>query len=116
MFSASNNEAEYEALIAGLKLDIALGVRHINIYSDSQLVVYQVTSQYQAKEERMVSYLQLVSTLLSNFLHWNITQIPRTKNANADILVKLASSAISDVLKSVPVKYLEHPSIVIPYT
>ena len=64
MFSASSNEAEYEALIAGLKLAKALGVRHINIYSDSQLVVCQVTSQYQAKEERMVSYLQLVSTLL----------------------------------------------------
>ena len=57
MFSASNNEAEYEALIAGLKLAKALGVRHINIYSDSQLVVCQVTSQYQAKEERMISYL-----------------------------------------------------------
>ena len=45
-FKASNNEAEYEALIVGLKLACVIGVHNISIFSDSQLVVNQVTSLY----------------------------------------------------------------------
>ena len=52
-FKASNNQAEYEALIAGLRLVIDLSVRHLTIRSDSQLVVSQVNGDYQAKENNM---------------------------------------------------------------
>ena len=56
-FKASNNEAEYEALIIGLKLVREIRVESLEIYSDSQLVFYQVTDEYQARGEKMASYL-----------------------------------------------------------
>ena len=49
----SNNEAEYEALIAGLELTWELGVEAIEVFSDLMLIVYQVTGAFQVKEERM---------------------------------------------------------------
>ncbi|KAI5339030.1 hypothetical protein L3X38_018302 [Prunus dulcis] len=48
-FQSSNNKAEYEALLAGLRLAKELGAKHIYINSDSQLVVNQVADEYQAR-------------------------------------------------------------------
>ena len=56
-FKASNNEAKYEALIAGLKLAKEMQVELLDIYCDSQLVVCQVTNEYQARGEKMAAYL-----------------------------------------------------------
>ncbi|KAM2034557.1 hypothetical protein ACFXTH_037634 [Malus domestica] len=56
-FKASNNEAEYEALIAGLRLAKHLGVKRIDIFSDSQLVVNQVTNNFEDKDSSMAAYL-----------------------------------------------------------
>ena len=66
-FNASNNEAEYEALIAGLRLAITLGARRLKIHSDSQLFVNQVLGEYTAKDARMKAYLSVVHSLLKNF-------------------------------------------------
>jgi len=52
-FSATNNEAEYEALVAGLKLAKELGIQTLQILCDSQLVVFQVKGDYQAKGARL---------------------------------------------------------------
>ena len=57
-FQASNNEAEYEALLAGLRLAKALKVCHLKVYINSQVIVYQVNDTYQAKGENMVTYLK----------------------------------------------------------
>ena len=59
-FDVSNNAAEYEALIAGSKLAKDVGAEHIEIFSDSMLVVQQLKGQYVAKEDGMIKYLQLV--------------------------------------------------------
>ncbi|RVW49417.1 hypothetical protein CK203_080276 [Vitis vinifera] len=56
-FSASNNEAEYEAILSGLDLALALSVSKLRIYSDSQLVVRHVQKEYEAKDSRMARYL-----------------------------------------------------------
>ncbi|KAM2591232.1 hypothetical protein TB2_043654 [Malus domestica] len=56
-FKASNNEAEYEALLAGLRLAKHLGVKRIDIFSDSQLVVNQVTNNFDAKDSSIAAYL-----------------------------------------------------------
>ena len=56
-FKASNNEAKYEALIVGLKLAKEMKVESLEIFSDSQLVVCQITDEYQAREEKMAAYL-----------------------------------------------------------
>ncbi|RVX22178.1 hypothetical protein CK203_000994 [Vitis vinifera] len=52
-FPASNNEAEYEAILSGLDLVLALSVSRLRVYSDSQLVVRHVQKEYEAKDERM---------------------------------------------------------------
>ena len=67
IFKASNNKAEYEALIVGLKLAKEIKVESLEIFSDSQLVVCQSTDEYQAREEKMTVYLQKAKELLGSF-------------------------------------------------
>ncbi|KAL0411987.1 UNVERIFIED_CONTAM: hypothetical protein Slati_3788400 [Sesamum latifolium] len=57
-FKASNNDAEYEALVLGMKIAQYAGALHLLAYSDSQLIVKQVSGEYEANEESMVQYLQ----------------------------------------------------------
>lgn len=56
-FPASNNEAEYEALLAGLRLAKELAIKKLAIYSDSQLITNQASGEYMAKHPRMILYL-----------------------------------------------------------
>ena len=83
----------------------------MEIFNDSQLVVYQVLGEYQAKGLRMVQYLNKVKDLLTQFKRYSITQVPREKIANADALAKLASAKDADTLNVVPVEYLAERSI-----
>ena len=71
-FKASNNKAEYEALIAGLKLAKEIKVESLQIYNDSQLVVCQVTNEYQVRSEKMVACLQTAKDLQSAFTAFKI--------------------------------------------
>ena len=59
-FSASNNESEYEAMITGLELALAVGANSLLIRSDSQLVVGQVNAEFESREPRMEKYASLV--------------------------------------------------------
>ncbi|XP_070681709.1 uncharacterized protein [Malus domestica] len=68
----SNNEVEYKALLAGLRLAKHLGVKQIDIFSDSQLVVNQVTNNFDANDSSMASYLVQTQILLKHF-HYQIT-------------------------------------------
>ena len=52
-FPATNNEAEYEGILTGLRLGRALGVKHLLVQNDSKLVIGQIRGEYEAKEERM---------------------------------------------------------------
>ena len=63
-YNATNNAAEYEALITGLKLAIEVRTENLKIYSDSQLVVNQVKDAYQVKESSIVKYVQKAKQLL----------------------------------------------------
>ncbi|XP_024025977.1 uncharacterized protein LOC112092912 [Morus notabilis] len=110
-FKASNNEAEYEALIAGLRLASHLKVERLRVFSDSQLVVAQVKEEYQARGKKMGAYLRKAKEELVKFKSYEMLQIPQTENANADALAKLASSRDSDILGVVPIEELEWPTI-----
>ncbi|XP_070039942.1 uncharacterized protein [Nicotiana tomentosiformis] len=92
MIHLTNNEAEYEALIAGLELARELESEVIEIKCDSQLVVNQVYGIFDTKEERMQQYMVKVQDLLAQFEEWSITHIPREDNAEADALANLGSS------------------------
>uniref|UniRef100_A0A2N9J520 Uncharacterized protein n=1 Tax=Fagus sylvatica TaxID=28930 RepID=A0A2N9J520_FAGSY len=93
-FRATNNEAEYEALLAGLKLSKSMGIENLTVKSDSQLIVGQVKGEYEAKEDRMKKYLMVVKNLLTQFKKVELLQIPREENEAADRLARLASSGV----------------------
>ncbi|KAK0580108.1 hypothetical protein LWI29_036450 [Acer saccharum] len=109
-FHATNNEAEYEALIAGLDLAKSLSVKIIKVRSDSQLVVRQVNGTYEARDQRMSAYLNKVKQLQSTFDEFSIEQIPRSENTRADALASLGSTTTNNS-KSVPIIHLMSPSI-----
>ncbi|XP_027182223.1 uncharacterized protein LOC113780640 [Coffea eugenioides] len=108
-FPATNNEAEYEALIAGLQLARRLGAQQIHVRSDSQLVVCQVLGEYEAKDETMQRYLSKVHQLTAYFESFEILRIPRSQNRRADALSRLASTSFSDLNKTVLVEVLDEP-------
>ncbi|KAK4410118.1 hypothetical protein Sango_0084800 [Sesamum angolense] len=91
-FPSSNNEAEYEAFLAGGELALAAGVKRIVIYSDSQLVVNQVQGSYEARDEKMDKYFSKAKNMLGKFEETSVVQVSRANNAIADQLAKLASS------------------------
>nr|GFA11906.1 reverse transcriptase domain-containing protein [Tanacetum cinerariifolium] len=73
-FAASNNEAEYEALIVGLRIAAQMGVKNVRVSVDSKLVANQVLGTYVAKEENMVKYLDKVKSLVRRFTNFSISQ------------------------------------------
>ena len=110
-FQASNNEAEYETIIAGLNLAHSLEIDQLELYSDSQLVVRQIEDTYEAKSERMILYLKRVRDLMKKFVLVQVRHIPRTENSRVDALAKLATASQEDLSRSTPVEYLAEPSI-----
>uniref|UniRef100_A0A2N9ERC7 RNA-directed DNA polymerase n=1 Tax=Fagus sylvatica TaxID=28930 RepID=A0A2N9ERC7_FAGSY len=95
-YLTTNNEAEYEALLAGLKMAKTLGATELDVLSDSQLAVGQVNGDYEAKEGRMQQYLHLVRHQISQFQEVRLSRIPREQNTKADQLAKSASSLTAD--------------------
>ena len=79
-FQPTNNEAEYEAFITGLKLLKALGVRHLKVKSDSQLVLNYLNEIFQAKSENMTKYLSKALQLWGSFDQATIDQFLRGEN------------------------------------
>ena len=88
-FPTTNNEAEYETLIAGLDLTKAAGAANIVVYCDSQVVTSQINGNYECKNEQMKKYHKQVKDRVGN-LQVKFFQIPREENEHADPLVKAA--------------------------
>jgi ribonuclease HI len=86
-YPATNNTAEYEALILGLKEAIKLHITDITIYGDSMLVINQVQGRSKTNE-KLKPYRDRVLYLLTNFICWKFNWIERLKNHEADKLVK----------------------------
>ena len=90
-FPATNNEAKYEVLVAGLDLAKVVGAANVVIYCDSQVITNQVNGDYECKGERMKRYLDQVKGGVDD-LKAKIVQIPRGENEQADCLTKAASA------------------------
>ncbi|VFQ71916.1 unnamed protein product [Cuscuta campestris] len=109
-FRVSNNEAEYEALINGLKILSKMGVSRVQVYSDSRPVVGQITGEFEAKEERMKKYRDLSLEMLGKF-EFMLEHIPRAQNAEADVLSKLSAESPEYISKLATVEELVTPSL-----
>lgn len=91
-FDCSKNEAKYEAIIAGLKILRKLNAKRISVYSDSELVIKQVKSEYQAKHPRIRAYCNTVLDILRVFSYYTLTCVPRVQNVIAYSLATEASN------------------------
>ena len=89
-FLATNNEAEYEGILMGLRVGKALEAKNLLVQSDSKLVIGQIKEEYKAKEERMKKYLRLTKHLTQEFDRVEFMQIPRSQNTVADEVAKIA--------------------------
>ncbi|VFR02436.1 unnamed protein product, partial [Cuscuta campestris] len=110
-FKASNNEAEYEALLCGLRLAAGMNATKLRIKCDSKLVVGHVSGEFEAKDERMKKYRDTALELLKSFTAYSVEQIPRAENVEADILSKLSSDTLEHIRRMANVEELSEPSI-----
>ena len=91
-FSATNNEAKYEALLEGMSMVQRKGGKAVKMFSDSRLVVGQVKGELKARDERMQGYLSQVRHLQSGFESFSLLHVPRNGNTPVNSLTTLATS------------------------
>ena len=90
-FPASNNMAEYEALLSGLRISIKLGIKCLDVRSDSQLVTDQVMKESSCHDSKMEAYCNAVRRLKDKFDGLELNHIPCKYNKDTDELAKIAS-------------------------
>jgi ribonuclease HI len=90
---ATNNVAEYRALLLGIDRARELGARELDLVGDSELVVRQVRGEYRVKDAALKELHARVAAALSDFDRWTIRNVPREENARADRLVNEALDA-----------------------
>jgi ribonuclease HI len=86
----TNNQAEYQAIIAGLEKAVSLGAKNAAVKSDSELVVRQINGQFKIKNTALRPLYQRVVQLIGRLESFSITYIPREQNRQADALANRA--------------------------
>ena len=104
-FPASNNETEYEAILAGIDLAQSVSSEKLLIRSDSQLVVGQVNGEYEMQDQRMTRYMGLVKQQLGSFVTWKFEHIPRDSNEKANALEAVGTSVLIKETVFLPIYY-----------
>jgi ribonuclease HI len=106
----SNNKAQYEALLHGLRLPISLGIKQLLVYDDSSVVINQVNKSWDRNKENMDAYCLEVCKLKNKFYGLEFHHVVRDNNIVADVLSKLGSTR-AQVPAGVFVHELHAPSI-----
>ncbi|GKE14427.1 reverse transcriptase domain-containing protein [Tanacetum coccineum] len=110
-FESTNNQAQYEALLAGPRIAKKMGVQSLSVNVDSKLVASQLNDNYEAFKENMIRHLSKAKEYIKCFKNFIIKIIPRNKNQKADVLSKLASVAFNHLTKEILVETLDTPSM-----
>ncbi|GJW22898.1 reverse transcriptase domain-containing protein [Tanacetum coccineum] len=110
-FETTNNEAEYEALLARLRIAQEMKIVNLAIFVDSQLLVNQIKGIYAPKQPAIREYLQRTKETLRGFRSYTIKHIRRNQNKKADALRKLALMTFEHLTKEVLVEVLARRSI-----
>ncbi len=92
---ATNNEAEYQAVLLGIERARKLGASELELIGDSELVVRQIRGEYKVKQLHLRPLRAAVVAALESFDSWVISNVPREQNAHADRLVNAALDAES---------------------
>ena len=109
-FSATNNEAEYEALLMGMMMVQKIEGKAVKVFSNSKLVVGQVRGDLEARDPRMQECLCQIRSIQSKFEVFDLSHIPRGGNTHADSLATLATSSAQDLPRVVLVEDLCTPT------
>ena len=94
-FSATNNEAEYEALLMGMAMVQKMKGKAVKVFQDSKLVVGQVMGDLEARDPRMQEYLCQIRSIQAKFEVFDLSHIPRDGNIHVNSLATLATSTSS---------------------
>jgi hypothetical protein len=113
LFEVSNNEAEYEALLHGLRLAASLGIKRLLVYSDSLLVVQQVNKEWDINKDTMDAYVAEIRKDENKFSGLEIHHVICDNNVGADVVSKKGFDRANFPL-GVFVHELHHPSIKTP--
>ncbi|XP_027155803.1 uncharacterized protein LOC113756248 [Coffea eugenioides] len=104
-FACTNNMAEYEACIFGLKMALEIEIKELIVFSDSDLLVHQTLKQWITKDSKILPYHCSLLTLAKQFQNLEFRHLPRARNAFADALATLASMIqYPDELKIEPIQ------------
>ncbi|XP_020272463.1 uncharacterized protein LOC109847642 [Asparagus officinalis] len=88
----TNNVDEYNALLIGLELARELEIRHLEAYGDSQLIIKQMTGDYEVRNDDLISLHKAATKLVESFKSFCIEHVLRSKNTYADALASLATN------------------------
>nr|GEZ78349.1 reverse transcriptase domain-containing protein [Tanacetum cinerariifolium] len=94
-FPSTNNEAEYEALLTGLRIARQMNISNIEVKVDSKIVACQINENYEATKDSMIKDMAKAKEYASGFKSFSIENIPRNMNQKADVLSKLAYVAFN---------------------
>ncbi|XP_020231104.1 uncharacterized protein LOC109811709 [Cajanus cajan] len=110
-FKASNNQAEYEALLAGLRLAEDMGASRVKCLTDSKVMAEQVGDNFQVKNHNMMKYYHAYQKLKTNFQEVSVEHIPREDNTRAGQLARLVATKKSGHLRTIIQQEIDHPSV-----
>ncbi|XP_057739998.1 uncharacterized protein LOC130957129 [Arachis stenosperma] len=111
LFQATNNQAEYEAFLVGLRLAREVKVKNLKVYCDSLLVVQQVTGHFHVRDPLLEKYLNSAKNMIQHFQNFEISHIPREQNCRANILSKLAIYRVTNSSDKLSHLTLTKPSL-----
>ncbi|GJT37150.1 reverse transcriptase domain-containing protein [Tanacetum coccineum] len=110
-FTNLNNDAEYEALLAGLRIAAKMKVKKMNAFVDSKLVASQVEGSYEARGKKSKKYREKVLEMVRSFNNFRISHILREENKKVDALRKLAAVQCKGLIKWVLIEELSECSV-----
>ncbi|GKE09047.1 reverse transcriptase domain-containing protein, partial [Tanacetum coccineum] len=110
-FETTNNEAEYEALLAGLRITREIEIKSLAIFTDSQIMANQIKGIFEVRQPTIKQYLEKVKEVLKGFDTFTIEHVRRNQNKKADALSKLVSMTFKHLTKEVLVEVLAKRSI-----
>src|SRR3989337_1347578 len=113
MFSCTNNVAEYEALLHGLRMAKEMNLSQVRCLGDSDLVAQQVSGKWDSKDHLMAAYRQAVTNIAGHFKGYRVDHIDRRLNESADALSRLGSQR-KPVPPNVFLVVLHNPSVKLP--
>ena len=91
MYTDSNNAAEYEALLHGLRMAVSMGIQHLEVRGDSNLAISQINGDFDAKDPKMTAYQNAVITMSAQFEGLEFHHIQRDNNQAADMLARMGA-------------------------